>query len=735
GWAHSANIYIDTSPEDGVIVIDGKGRHTKYFGSIEDGFERPSARHADLIWSYSGAFPLGFYHFILKYDDGSRIHFHESPSDEFAPHTIYHIKKSSDRHSQRTDYDYYQEPIEGGEGYWNSALKTITLPNDNKINFDYFDGSDRIKSIIDRGITEFSYSDGSLNTIKINDVIKADFSYDLEGRLNGENLDGIIYTSSYGDYERYLYDGLGNVMYHLVSDVGFPSERPVFFDFEDGVYEGHVTVTDGNSNRWYYTHNEYGQITKIEAIEVIDRSEVYHTVKEIGYYESGNGARLYHWVKNAKGDIRSYEYDSYNNLISFTNEEDQTIEYQYNDLDFPGRITDKIRNGLTIFHYDYDWGYLETVTDASGNVTSYSYEFYEKSTLINGVVYIEHGVLKSKTKTDRNGHRTFWGYNTKGRLEEIKTYVFLDSSWVYKTTYDYSGAWNNRVKTEYIHLQSNDKLRVDYYYDEWERLSKKIVDPYNLHLVDEYQYIESSNRMSIWRNPNGVETKYDYDHRGRLTTIINDYGGSNERVTLIEYDGNRKESITVPYDESDSENNKTMFYYDHQNRLIKIINAEDYATWYDLDPNGNRELVTKSLRPLLPGEDLSDLTEDEKREVGFEYDTLDRVTKIIQDPNGLHLETIIEYLAGLNGCDCSGTDRDLIHRIIDAEGKTTIINYDVLERATEIIRHVGILDEDPDSGDDVVTRFTYDAEGNIIKTVGPEGEISEFEYDAADRVI
>ena len=484
-------------------------------------------------------------------------------------------------------------------------------------------------------------------------------------------------------------------MYHLVSPEGFPDHRPVT------CIPGIVTLVDGNGKTWKITRNSFGQQTKIESPDGYAQYFYYH--------ESGDGERMLSKQKNPRGYAIQYFYDSFNNHRFVLDQKGDVVEYQYEDSDFPGLMTAKIRDDV-IWNYSYNEnGRLNTEIDPTENSSTYEYTYWPETLR-----------TKTITETDRNGHVSLWEYNKYGQLVN---YTIDPEELQLKVHYEYEYIECNRRYniTKSIQRKPGEYTNQTYMLDVENRLLQKTIDPDDLHLTESYVY-DGMNNIRLYTDPKGITTKLDADHRGRIINITKDYTKDNSGLnikTTFEYDGNSNlVNITDPL------GNKTQFIYDGQNWLIKTIDAEGYITRYDRDPNGNIIRISRGLYPD---------TETPCYQVAYEYDELDRLNKTIIDPNGKALVTEIEYVEGIGGCGCGGTFDDLIYKIVDAECKVTFFKYDSLERLTKIVQKVGDFEDIIDEND-VVTLYNYDAEGNILDIISPESEHIKYAYDAADRL-
>ena len=223
-------------------------------------------------------------------------------------------------------------------------------------------------------------------------------------------------------------------------------------------------------------------------------------------------------------------------------------------------------------------------------------------------------------------------------------------------------------------------------------------------LVTRYTYTTFAIIDTV-TDPLGRVTDYDYDSRGRLTSVTYAKGTTDEAIMRYEYDlaGNQTAMI-------DGNGNRTTYEYDLLNRMVKTIEA---------DPDG--------AGPLLPPVTT------------FVYDAVGNVTSTT-DANGNTSSSQFDDLNRL--IESTGPDPDgagplpapvtryaydpvgNLDSITDPNGNTTRYRYDGRNRRIESI--------DPDGG---VTKFAYDSGNNLSQVTDPVGNITQFRYDARDRLV
>lgn len=241
---------------------------------------------------------------------------------------------------------------------------------------------------------------------------------------------------------------------------------------------------------------------------------------------------------------------------------------------------------------------------------------------------------------------------------------------------------------------------------------------------------DGHGRVTSATDPNGVDTTFTYDARGRLATKTHGgattayaYDGAGDLVHMDLPDGSGRDlayddahrlvevtdsagrRAVMAYDAADHVVETTIFdaanqlamkqsmVYDANGRLTKRLDGDGNATTYGYDVAGN--LVSM----LDPG----------GRTGGAKYDALDRLT-----------ETLV---AGVSTVKRAYDDQDNVVAITNARGLTTTQAFDAFGATTSIVS--------PESG---ATAMVYDAAGNLTQRTDGMGRVTHLEYDALDRV-
>jgi RHS repeat-associated protein len=243
-------------------------------------------------------------------------------------------------------------------------------------------------------------------------------------------------------------------------------------------------------------------------------------------------------------------------------------------------------------------------------------------------------------------------------------------------------------------------------------------------------------------DPNGVVTDYEYDARGRMTARKlrgpNNGTESDDRITRIEYwpTGPVKKVIqpdgtftTYSYDGAyrltgiaDSEGNTMTFTlnaagdvlqeqtrddqgallrqvsraYDTLGQLQSQTDAYGRSTTFTYDANGNPDRATDALTRVMDSN----------------HDPLNRLSRSLQDMNGIAAETKFSYDV-----------LDNLTQVNDPKGLNTNYSYNGLSDLTQL--------QSPDTGS---TTYTYDSAGNRASQTDARGVTTTYAYDALNRL-
>ncbi len=329
---------------------------------------------------------------------------------------------------------------------------------------------------------------------------------------------------------------------------------------------------------------------------------------------------------------------------------------------------------------------------------------------VEAVVYDDAG--NTVTSIDGNGHATTSSFDLQGRLVQV-----VDPSGGTKV-FGYDEAGNKTLESS-VFDAATPQFNTDFFYDRAGRLTRRNETSWRT-TAFEYDAVGNLTRETLW-NPGDPTfapriTANQYDQLNRLIRSIRDpdTGGLNATTEmLLDGEGN---VVRV----TDAEGRSTQHAYDELHRRIETTEPEwrpGQAKTTQLFYDGNGNLV-RELRANQRLEADGTWT-DADQERSIHYDELDRPI-VTTDAEGQQRKSVY---------DRSGN----VVEEIDARDNRTTHAYDGLNRRIASTLHLS----DPDTGGawTVVSRWIYDAAGNLRHEFLPNGNHLTHIYDAADRLL
>lgn len=528
---------------------------------------------------------------------------------------------------------------------------------------------------------------------------------------------------------------------------------------------GMTQVRDAyNQKSLYYFNNDY-RLTAVEKLQddrfysregyfwqghflsgkYLQDAEHYHYARVFGYDDKGNIIvdRIHGRLsgqetspvtivnqdpKGAEWYCKNYSYsnDSFNVLISETEENGKKTSYSYaphTDL-----VTGKLLSYQdTIlfreFHeYDRNGVVIKTISDDGSsedknNLTGVTqrkitYFFPRTAAPIGLPDRIDEMSLDLETGKEVLLKRTFYTYNPQGKVEREDIYGEEHGVFCYSLYWKYDAHGNeishtNALGEEVVKkYDANDNLIEErgpghhkkYTYDFSNRLIQVEEIDGQKSYITKHRYDYLSNRIATV-DPDGHETQYRYDALGRVIeehcpTVSDENGNAIQPIIKKGYDiAGNETSIQDP------NGNLTQKTYNARNQITQI-----------LYPDGTEE----SFRYSLDGQFIKQVAKN-GLETCFQRDILGRIT------------SQKEYFEGELLSRTNSTYKG--HQLLtatDAEGVTTSYRYDCHGRLKE------------KTCADTKTTFAYDRMNRVTHLThwnGTEAKVEAFEYDWLNRVL
>lgn len=484
-----------------------------------------------------------------------------------------------------------------------------------------------------------------------------DYQYYATGKLCWD-----IVSNGQGDESRtlHVYDASGRLTARYVAH-GTAEQAMTGFGY-DG--RGNVvSVTDANNHT---TTRSYDR-----ANQLISETDAVGATTSYEYDALGNRMRTI----DARGFFTYDYYDKLGRLAVTRDAEDYATEYGYTvfgDLAYTKRLAEKVTSApsvaiwpayapsaadaTTSFEYD-KLGRLVRTTDAEG------YSEYKQYNAFGDVNRI----------TNKIGGITDFIYYRRGQLHyEYVHSEFYDSNGnqtsggYYKTLYQYD--WRGNVSATYEGYASPAQRVTTFAYDKSDRLIQKTVNAQPI--VDADNFVSLSSVSAV--------ENYAYDTRGNLTQV------------------------------TDAKGQRTLFYYDDQNRKIAEVNAVGTLSqlFYDAVGNVTRSRVWGSAigLPGSSGGTPPGTPGGEYRDTVYTYDNINRLLSSSVENvrtgrwNGSSLALVMQTITTSYEYDPMGN----IVTVTDGNGTETHHLYD---RAGRKVRTV--------DGEGYFTGWLYDAHGNV----------------------
>ena len=570
-----------------------------------------------------------------------------------------------------------------------------------------------------RGIRTTYFANGQPKTEMNADDGTTEYTYDIYGNVSTKTLaNGAIY--------RYTYDSLGRQLSVSFKDIS-SDEFVVTDDYS------YAILSNGQTKTTHTLH--YDANTTAVTVSTFDYAN--RLIKQVNpdstsvsktYYPNG----LEKTSTDAKGNITSYSYDVFGNLVEEKIPFDNNYQYKKYEYD---------KNGNVIK--------MHMPNNASGETETYSiteYEYNGRNMLV-AVKNYNDGVVASAVQYvyDESGNkvREYTGLNALLTINGIDDVVPNgDSEYsVEKYEYDYLGnvikhidALGNIETFEYdkngnlIKCVDRKGVITTYTYDGMNRVLTKQAG----NIRYSYVYDLMGNKISV--SGNNADKTMSYDGLGNM---LSETADSVIKQYTYDRQGNRV-SFTV----NDASNGifNTQYTYDNMGRLCQVIENGAVIATYRYDANGNRLKLTYA---------NGNVTE-------YSYNKANFVTSLV-NRNADEVISSYAYTYYLNGnqktvTEPSGTtiytydDLGQIITAVDKYKKVNEYSYDdygnrsmlTVTAGEDVVTTVYLYDKNSrltnETKDGVSTIYSYDENGNMISKTN-DTIIEVYTYDAWNRLI
>ncbi|MDD5243710.1 MAG: DUF6531 domain-containing protein [Syntrophorhabdaceae bacterium] len=613
-----------------------------------------------------------------------------------------------------------------------SEIKDI---DGNTMTFAYNANKD-LSSVRDaRGRTlAFSYSGDTISSVSDSEGRSVSYTYDANGNLTRyTDSGGKVWGYGYDDGHRMtrltnplsittaanIYDGLGRVKTQTVPRQGNKTATynfyfPGFKNQEEDPAGGVITYYYDEKGRGYADADPLGnKATKKfdgqDHIVSITDPRHYTTTYE---YDNNDNLKV---ITNALGARVNNTYDSYFRLTQVIDPYDNTTRFFYDAKHHLIGTRDPIGNTTSSTYYAN--GLVNTATDARGTTTVIAHDTYGNPQTTNtgnhpAVTSTYDSAGRLIEFIDQAGSTTTFTYDKRGlligRTDPLgKTVSFY---------YDGAGRLisakdrNDRIVT-YTYTATNKPETITYPNGSSVRFTYDLLD--NLISMEDaagatrYSY-DAADKLVSMTDPRGFVISYGYDAVGNITEIS--YPGNKK--ALYSYDAANRLAAVQWQDRT------AQYTYDVTGRPIGLIHFNGSTTEYRYDSAGRLTMLNN-----------------------YRQDSGDPLTRIISryaftlDAGGNRISDVREepYQTALSQEDISYTYDPRNNRLQAAGGDS--FAYDDEGRLTNGYGTTYAFDDEhrlTEIGNDV--RFTYDGRGNRIEAAR-DGVVTRYIYDANGNLL
>ncbi|MEM9951281.1 MAG: RHS repeat-associated core domain-containing protein [Chloroflexota bacterium] len=577
-------------------------------------------------------------------------------------------------------------------------LTTLTLADNTQWQYDYV-GNNLISAVNPRGET-------------------SQFIYDNLNRL-------ISAVNPLGDVETYTYDARGNLQ--TIADANQPPTTTTYaYTVDDQIAQISVSLgADGNRTLSLLEYDALGQLNEITDARTLNTTRfTYDEVGNIIAINAGRQRTLYSYdalgrvisVTDPAGHTTSYEYDVLGQLIRTQDALGNSSSFNraigtnfiINYVDEAGlayEITNDVLSQILSIRTLADERTTEFIYDDDGNITRLTTNFgqthrYVYSSVgditqytdpLGGVWLFDYNAGQQLAQmTNPDGIITRYAYDDAGRIIAVTHASETDSEYIEQFTYDGNG---NITSYEIPNV-----VRHIYTYNDLNLLGTATLAVDSEQSVQYLYRYDNSDKLDRIFTPDGRVFQFGYslDDPDEIAQFIISDGrdDNNNLLTRYDYDiaGNL---ISVTTSGSEEDINLS---YDSLDRRVRYVDSADNSWAYTYDATGN---ITQISDPLGSA-------------VTYTYDSYDRVTSIIF-PSGTEIDLNYDAATGTLASVVSPTglpNDTIINYGYDAIGQLTSLGYNTVS----------------------AIRFQYDASGNIVRRIAPNGVSTTYEYDTLGQL-
>jgi RHS repeat-associated protein len=631
---------------------------------------------------------------VAERPDGQLINFYNNGSGWTSDSDVDSTLTQSGSTWTLTDHDDTVETyteLSSGEG----ILQSIALRNGYTQTMTY-DSNYELTTVADsynRQLT-FTYTNGVVNTVTTPDGLVLTYSYNSI-YYTDDQLASVSYSTSPVTSQQYLYQN-SNLPYALTSIVDENGNTYESWTYDD-LGRGLTNQVGGQANLITVTYDDPNLTrTVTNALGVTD-TYTFSILQDMPKVSQISRAA----TSTTAAATETFSFDSNGYLSGETDWNDNQTTYVNDNHGDPTTINEAVGSSVartTTIAYDPTWVHLPDTITTPGLTTAFTYD--------------GSGEVLTKTLTDTTTQSTPYSTNGSARV------------WQY--------TWQNSLLATMQSPRTDLVEKTTYTYDSTGALTG-ITNPLNQQTTIT-SHTGGGLPLTIV-DPNSVTTNLTYDPRQHLLTSTVMTSGGN-RTTTFGYDAAENlTSVTQP------DGSKLSYTFDAAHRLTAITDLFGQKISYTLDVLGDR--TATNVRNAS-----STVTSQHS-------DTFDALGRMLEDIGASNQTSSFTYDAVGNMVTATDQASNITQRVLDALNRLyqitdpasgiTTTSYDAHDRPLTVTAPTGVAtayvydgfggviqESNPNTGTAV---FYYDNTGNRIKRVAAGGAVTQFTYDALDRVL
>lgn len=579
--------------------------------------------------------------------------------------------------------------------------------------YDYKNGEYRGFAIVREGLADkkiihyFNQGDALKGTeykTEVKDL--SDNSYS-ETRNNWISTnDGELYIVQLESIEEYIYDGVQ--LNPKKTKTAY--EYDIYNNVKKITHHGDVAISGDeryefteylyNANKWIIDKAKHKYLQDSDLNKV---SEFWYSYDKYSYGtvpSKGDLTKVEYWLNTGDNPTEEYNYNTYGNIVSYTNPRGYVTTYSYDDTyTFVTKETNPL-NHETSYLYDLGTGNLLSVADSNGYKTENRYdvfgrkikEIYPYDSLIYPTLEISYNLDGTPPEEIK----------TKQREKSAQSSTF--------DQYNYFDGFGSPIQ-EKRESENSQLITSDTFYDELGRV-KSFSNPYFASsgytapstiikkTTNEYDPLD---RVKELINPDSTSTHADYNHWS-----ISSYDENNHRKDMkndaygnivevkeynlgsIYYTNYKYDTLNNLIEITDSKNNRIEYSYDSLGQKTELHDPDLGRWYYSYDESGN----------------LKKQVDSKGNQISIVYDEIDR-------PTQKSANEIISYTY----------DQTILGTLSSVQTPSITINYGYDHRL-RITKEQKIIDSITFD-----TYYTYDSMDRLTETTLPNSEKITYSYN------